>query len=52
METIEVESVNSAVVNDIEIYDKQDELIAKADKVTVFVNLWGYNNTIAFSRNK
>ena len=40
METIEVESVNSAVVNDIEIYDKQDELIAKADKVTISVNLW------------
>ena len=27
-------------MDDIEIYDKQDELIAKADRVTVTINLW------------
>lgn len=40
MDTVEVVALNSAVVNDIEIYDKQDELIAKADKVTITVSLW------------
>ena len=40
MGTVEVVSINSAAVDDIEIYDKQDELIAKADRVTVTINLW------------
>lgn len=38
MDALEVVSVNSAAVNNIEIYDKKDELIAKADKVTVTID--------------
>lgn len=40
MDTLEVVSLNSASVDNIEIYDKQNELIAKADRVIVTVNLW------------
>ena len=40
MDALEVVSVNSAAVNNIEIYDKKDELIAKADKVTVTIDFW------------
>lgn len=33
-------STNSAAIDDVEIYDKENELIAKADKVIFTVNFW------------
>ena len=52
MGTVEVVSINSAAVDDIEIYDKQDELIAKADRVTVTINLWDIITRFAAGWNK
>ena len=33
-------STNSAAIDDVEIYDKENELIAKADKVVFTIDFW------------
>ena len=33
-------STNSAAMDDVEIYDKENELIAKADKVVFTIDFW------------
>lgn len=40
IDSLEIVSLNSAVIDDVEIYDKENELLAKADKVVFKVNLW------------
>ena len=40
IDSIEVVSFNSARIDDVELYDKQNNLIAKADKVVFTVDFW------------
>ena len=40
IDSLYIVSLNSAAIDDVEIYDKQNELIASADKVVVKVNYW------------
>lgn len=40
IDSLYIVSLNSAAIDDVEIYDKQNDLIAKADKVIFKVNYW------------
>lgn len=40
IDSLYIVSLNSAAIDNVELYDKQDELIAKADKVIFTINFW------------
>ena len=45
-------STNSAAMDDVEIYDKENELIAKADKVVIYYRFLADFETISIGRVK